>query len=100
MVRLFTDACASGPPKLCGLFVDSYTTSPFTQVLICKSCFSSKSRLAQLSTNSCYENSRMTGITRMSGTTRMTKITGRTEMNWTNRVTGTTGMTTKDDSDD
>ena len=74
--------------------------SLFTQVVICKSCFSSKSRLAQLSTNSFYENSRMTGITRMSGTTRMTKITRRTEMNWTNRVTGTTGMTTKDDLDD
>ena len=30
----------------------------------------------------------------------MTRITGMTEMNWTNRVTGTTGMTTKDDLDD
>ena len=68
--------------------------------LVCKSCFSSKCRLAQLSTNSRYENSRMTGITSMTGITRMTGITGMTEMNWTNRVTGTTGMTTKDDLDD
>ena len=51
-----------GPKKLFGLFIDSYTTSPFTQAIICKSCFSSKSRLTKLSTNSCHENSRMTGI--------------------------------------
>ena len=30
----------------------------------------------------------------------MTRITGMTDMNWTNRVTGTTGMSTKDDLDD
>ena len=84
-----------GSQKLFGLFVDSYITSPFTQAIVCESCF-----LAPLSTNSCYENSRMTGITRMSGTTRMTKITRRTEMNWTNRVTGTTAKTTKDDLGD
>ena len=65
-----------------------------------KVVFSSKSRLAQLSTNSRYENSRMTGIPSMTGITRMTRITGMTEMNWTNRVTGSTGMTTKDDLDD
>ena len=30
---------------------------------------------------------------RMTGITRMTRITGMTEMNWTNRITGTTEMT-------
>ena len=59
--------CVFGPKKLFGLLVDSYTTSPFTQAIICKSCFSSKSWLAQLSTNSCHENSRMTGTARMTG---------------------------------
>ena len=49
------------PQKMFGLFVDSYTTSPFSSAMknmavICKSCFSLKSRLAQRSTNSCYEN--------------------------------------------
>ena len=55
------------PEKLCGLFVDSYTTSPFTQAIICKSCFCSISRLAKLSTNSCHENSSMTGTATMTG---------------------------------
>ena len=61
--------CVFGPKKLpvCGLFVDSYTTSPFTQAIICKSCFSSISRLAKLSTNSCQENSSMTGTATMTG---------------------------------
>ena len=59
--------CVFGPKKLCGLFVDSYTTSPFTQAIICKSCFSSISRLAKLSTNSCHENSSMTGTATMTG---------------------------------
>ena len=67
---------------------------------MCKSCFSSKFRLAQLFTNSCYQKSRMTGITRMAGITTMTRIAGMTEMNWTNRMTGTTAKTTKDDLGD
>ena len=61
MVRFFTDACVFAPKKLFGLFVDSYTPSPFSSgmknmAVIWKSCFSSKSRLAQRLTNSCYED--------------------------------------------
>ena len=87
-----------GPPKNCLDLSLIHTQHPHSlRAIICKSCFPSKSRLVQLFTKSCYEKSRMTGITRM---TEMTRIAGMTEMNWTNRVTGTTAMTTKDDLDD